>query len=336
MTEKFAPAPLLDLMRRALEKSGASPAMAAATAAALVAAELDGIPSHGVSRVPQYCGHVRIGRATGSAVPKVARERGGACLVDAGGGLAFEACALAVREAIRRARSHGVAFVSVANSNHFGVAAFHTEPIAEAGLVGLAFGNSPAAMPMWGGKRALFGTNPIAAAFPRRGAPPMVVDLSLSEVARGKLMVAAREGKPIPAGWALDKDGNPTTDPRAGLEGMMLPAGGAKGAMLALTVELLACALSGSAFGFESDSFFTEEGRPTRIGQAFLAIDPDALAGREVFLDRVETLVAAMLADEGVRLPGDRRRANRERIAKEGIALAPDLAAKIRALAGEG
>ncbi|HQY47264.1 MAG TPA: Ldh family oxidoreductase, partial [Usitatibacteraceae bacterium] len=162
MTEKFAPAPLLDLMRRALEKSGASPAMAAATAAALVAAELDGIPSHGVSRVPQYCGHVRIGRATGSAVPKVARERGGACLVDAGGGLAFEACALAVREAIRRARSHGVAFVSVANSNHFGVAAFHTEPIAEAGLVGLAFGNSPAAMPMWGGKRALFGTNPIA------------------------------------------------------------------------------------------------------------------------------------------------------------------------------
>jgi (2R)-3-sulfolactate dehydrogenase (NADP+) len=336
MTEKFAPATLLDLMRRALEKSGASPAMAAATAAALVAAELDGIPSHGASRVPQYCGHVRNGRATGSAVPKVARERGGACLVDAGGGLAFEACALAVREAIRRARSHGVAFVSVANSNHFGVAAFHTEPIAEAGLVGLAFGNSPAAMPMWGGKRALFGTNPIAAAFPRRGAPPMVVDLSLSEVARGKLMVAAREGKPIPAGWALDKDGNPTTDPKAGLEGMMLPAGGAKGAMLALTVELLACALSGSAFGFESDSFFTEEGRPTRIGQAFLAIDPDALAGREVFLDRVETLVAAMLADEGVRLPGDRRRANRERIAKEGIALAPDLAAKIRALAGEG
>jgi (2R)-3-sulfolactate dehydrogenase (NADP+) len=336
MTEKFAPATLLDLMRRALEKSGASPAMAAATAAALVAAELDGIPSHGASRVPQYCGHVRIGRATGSAVPKVARERGGACLVDAGGGLAFEACALAVREAIRRARSHGVAFVSVANSNHFGVAAFHTEPIAEAGLVGLAFGNSPAAMPMWGGKRALFGTNPIAAAFPRRGAPPMVVDLSLSEVARGKLMVAAREGKPIPPGWALDKDGNPTTDPKAGLEGMMLPAGGAKGAMLALTVELLACALSGSAFGFESDSFFTEEGRPTRIGQAFLAIDPDALAGREVFLDRVETLVAAMLADEGVRLPGDRRRANRERIAKEGIALAPDLAAKIRALAGEG
>lgn len=336
MTDRISPDALEALMRRALERAGATPAMAQATAAALVAAELDGIASHGASRIPQYCGHVANGRATGTAVPKVARGRDGACLVDAGGGLAFEACALAVQEAIARAKRHGVAFASVANSNHFGVAAFHAEPIAAAGLVGLAFGNSPAAMPMWGGRRALFGTNPIAAAFPRRDAPPIVVDLSLSEVARGKLMVAAREGKPIPAGWALDKDGNPTTDPKAGLEGMMLPAGGAKGAMLALTVELLVCALSGAAFGFESDSFFTEAGRPTRIGQAFLAIDPDALAGRDVFLERVETLVAAMLADEGVRLPGDRRRANRERIAREGIALPPDLAAKIRTLAGEG
>ena len=336
MSERLAPATLADLMRRALGSSGASPAMAAATAAALVAAELDGIPSHGASRIPQYCGHVKNGRATGSAIPKVVRERGGACLVDAGGGLAFEACALAVREAIARAGKHGVAFASVTNSNHFGVAAFHAEPIAEAGLVGLAFGNSPAAMPMWGGKRALFGTNPIAAAFPRRDAPPMVIDLSLSEVARGKLMVAAKEGKSIPAGWALDRDGNPTTDPKAGLEGMMLPAGGAKGAMLALTVELLACALSGAAFGFESDSFFSEAGKPTRIGQAFLAIDPDALAGREVFLERVETLVGAMLADAGVRLPGDRRRANRAKLAKEGIAIAPELLAKIRALAGDG
>ncbi|MBK6982021.1 MAG: Ldh family oxidoreductase [Betaproteobacteria bacterium] len=336
MTERFAPATLADLMRRALERSGATPAMAAATAAALVAAELDGIASHGATRIPQYCGHVKNGRATGSAVPKVVHERGGACLVDAGGGLAFEACALAVREAIARAKANGVAFASVTNSNHFGVAAFHAEPIAEAGLVGLAFGNSPAAMPMWGGKRALFGTNPIAAVFPRRDAPPLVIDLSLSEVARGKLMVAAKEGKPIPAGWALDRDGNPTTDPKAGLEGMMLPAGGAKGAMLALVVELLACALSGAAFGFESDSFFTDAGKPTRIGQAFLAIDPGALAGRATYLERVETLVGAMLADAGVRLPGDRRRANRGKSGQEGIAIAPDLAAKIRSLAGDG
>jgi (2R)-3-sulfolactate dehydrogenase (NADP+) len=147
-------------------------------------------------------------------------------------------------------------------------------------------------------------------------------------------MVAARDGKAIPHGWALDKHGQPTTDAKAALEGSMLPAGGVKGAMLALTIELLACALTGAAFGFESDSFFTEAGKPTRIGQGFLAIDPGALAGREVFLERVETLVAAMLEDEGVRLPGDRRREHRAKAMRDGIAVPADLLARIRDLAG--
>src|SRR5689334_11480935 len=268
---------------------------------------MEGLASHGASRIPQYCGNLANGRARGSAVATIARDAKAACLVDAQQGLAFEACALGAREAVRRAREYGVSFVSIANSNHFGVAAYHVEPIAAAGLVGIAFGNSPAAMPAWGGRRALFGTNPIAAAFPRRNAPPMVIDVSLSAVARGKIMVAARDGKPIPEGWAVDAQGKPTTNAKAALEGSMLPAGGVKGAMLALVVELLACALSGSAFGFESDSFFTEEGRPTRIGQGLLAIDPAKLAGNDVFLERVETLVAAMLADPEVRLPGERR-----------------------------
>lgn len=321
-------------MAAALRASGASDAMAQATARALAAAEMDGIASHGASRIPQYCGHLKNGRATGGAVPVVARDSKGAALVDARQGLAFEACGLAVREAIRRAREFGVAYVAVTNSNHFGVAGFHIEAIAQAGLVGLGFGNSPAAMPAWGGTRALFGTNPLAAAFPRRAAAPLVIDLSLSAVARGKIMVAARDGKPIPEGWAIDKLGNPTTDARAALEGSMLPAGGVKGAMLALTVELLVCALSGAAYGFESDSFFTEEGRPTRIGQAFLAIDPGALAGNEVFFERIETLVAAMTEDPNVRLPGDRRRGNRERAAREGVSVPAELLAKINALAG--
>jgi len=323
------------LMILALERAGATRAMAAATAGALVAAEMEGIPSHGASRIPQYCGHVRNGRANGAAVPKVLSNSRAACLVDAGQGLAFQACAFAVREAIERAKQYGVSFVGITNSNHFGVAAYHVEAIAAVGLVGFAFSNSPAAMPAWGGKRALFGTNPIAATFPRRSRPPLVIDLSLSAAARGRIMVAAREGKPIPEGWALDRDGNPTTDAKAALEGSMLPAGGVKGAMLALTVELLVCALSGAAYGFESDSFFTEEGRPTRIGQAFLAIDPAALAGRDVFEERVETLVEAMLQDSGVRLPGDRRRQNRQEAERDGVVVSPDLLAKIRALAGE-
>jgi (2R)-3-sulfolactate dehydrogenase (NADP+) len=323
------------LMVAALTRSGAHRDMALATARALSVAEQEGIASHGASRIPQYCGHLKNGRATGSAIAVVARDGKGACLVDAKGGLAFHACELAGREAVRRARDHGVSFVAVTNSNHFGVAAYHLEPIAAAGLVGLAFGNSPAAMPAWGGKRALLGTNPVAAMFPRRKSHPLSIDLSLSAVARGKIMVAAREGKPIPEGWAIDAEGRPTTDAKAALAGSMLPAGGVKGAMLALTVELLVCALSGAAFGFESDSFFTDEGRPTRIGQAFLAIDPRALAGEDVYLERVETLIAAMTEDPQVRLPGERRTRNQQAAARDGVSVPAELLARIRELAGE-
>jgi (2R)-3-sulfolactate dehydrogenase (NADP+) len=323
------------LMVAALRRCGASPAMASATARALTAAEAEGIASHGASRIPQYCGHLKIGRAKGSAVPEVVRDSKAAALVDAKLGLAFDACALAIEEAAKRARQFGVAYVAVTNSNHFGVAAYHLEALASAGFVGLAFGNSPAAMPAWGGKRALFGTNPIAAVFPRRNDAPLVIDLSLSAVARGKIMVAARDGKPIPEGWAIDKDGKPTTDAKAALEGSMLPMGGVKGSMLALVIELLACSLSGAAYGFESDSFFTQEGKPSRIGQAFLAIDPGALAGEDVYLDRVEALVEAMLEDPEVRLPGERRMHNLERATREGVSVPEELLENIRALATE-
>jgi (2R)-3-sulfolactate dehydrogenase (NADP+) len=286
-----------------------------------------------VARVPQYAAHLRLGRVDGGATATVRAAKGGAVLVDAADGLAFPACALAVAEAIARARSHGVAFAGVTNSHHFGVASYHLGPVAEARMVGLAFGNSPSAMPAWGGKRALFGTNPIAAVFPRRGHPPIVIDLSLSEVARGKLMVAAREGKPIPPGWALDRAGNPTTDPKQGLDGMMLPAGGVKGAMLALVVELICCALTGAHLGFEADSFFADAGNRPRIGQAFVVVDPGALAGDDVYGERVETLVRAMLQDAGVRLPGDRRNDLAGKAAAEGIEIPETLLAELRALA---
>jgi (2R)-3-sulfolactate dehydrogenase (NADP+) len=307
--------------------------MAASTAAALAAAEAQGLASHGLSRVAQYAGHLRNGRVNGDAIPQARQAKAAALLVDAQEGLAFPACALAVRQAVRAAQECGVAFAGVTNSHHFGAAAYHLEAVAQAGMVGLAFGNSPAAMPAWGGKRALFGTNPIAAVFPRRDAPPLVIDLSLSEVARGKLMVAAKEGKQIPQGWALDKDGNPTTDPKAGLEGMMLPAGGVKGAMLALVVELLCCALTGAAYGFEADSFFTEEGNRPRIGQAFLVIDPAALAGTDVFNERIETLVETMLEDPAVRLPGQRRLALAQKAGADGIEVSAALLDQLETLA---
>ena len=330
---KFTIAQLRTLAARALRKAGASAAMADSTARALVDAESQGLASHGLSRIPQYATHLANGRAVGAAVPSVRKSRGGAVLIDAHSGLAFPACALAVSEAIHRAREFGVAFAGVTNSHHFGVAAYHLAPVAKAHMVGLAFGNSPAAMPAAGGKRPLFGTNPIAAVFPRRHGPPVTIDLSLSEVARGKLMVAAKEGRAIPLGWAVDKDGNPTTDPQAGLAGSMLPMGGTKGAMLALMVELLACALTGAAMGFEADSFFVDAGNRPRIGQAFLVIDPDALAGRDAYLDRIETLITAMVEDEGVRLPGARREALAARSARDGIEISQALADQLGRLA---
>ncbi len=325
---------LTALASRALRRAGASVVIAEATAKALVYADAHGLPSHGVSRVSQYATHLQNGRANGAAVAKVIRAKAAACLIDAGEGLAFPACELAIQEAITRARDAGVCFAGVTNSHHFGAAAYHLEAVAAAKMVGLAFSNTPAAMTAPGGKRGIFGTNPIAAIFPREHEAPLTIDLSLSEVARGKLMIAAKKGEGIPLGWALDKDGRPTTDPKAGLEGTMMPAGGVKGAMLAIIVELLCGALTGASFAFEADSFFVDAGNRPQIGQAFLVIDPDALAGRAAFFERMETLVAAMLADEGVRLPGYRRGELARSAESEGIDIPDALLADLRRLAG--
>ena len=329
---KLSVAQLQQLVADALQRAGANTAMAECTARALVLAESQGLASHGLSRVAQYSAHLQNGRVNGAAQPRVLRRKSAALLVDAQEGLAFPACELAVREAIAAAREHGVAFAGVTNSHHCGVVVDHLRPAAAAGLVGLGFANSPAAMPAAGGRHPVFGTNPVAAVFPRRGVDPLLIDLSLSEVARGKLMVAAKEGKPIPTGWALDKTGQPTTDPKAGMEGSMLPIGAVsspKGAMLALVVELLVTALIGAHFGFEASSFFVDEGNQPRIGQAFILVDPAALAGADSYLDRVDVLVAEMLRDEGVRLPGARREALRRRAEADGVELSEPLLAAL-------
>ena len=324
---------LRGLATRALARAGANDDMAGASAAALVYADCRGLASHGVARVPQYATHLVNGRADGTARPAIVHARGGAVLIDARCGLAFPACALAVGEAIRRAREFGVAFAGVTNSHHFGVAAWHLEPVGAGGLVGLALGNSPAAMPAAGGTRPLFGTNPLAAVFPRRDGAPLSIDMSLSAVARGKLMIAAKEGQPIPLGWAQDEQGNPTTDAKAGLAGSMLPMGGTKGALLAMTIELLVTALTGAAMGFEASSFFVDAGNRPRLGQAFLVVDPGALAGQDVYLSRVEALFAAMAGDAGVRLPGYRRDDLAARAMREGVEIPAALVAQMRQLA---
>ena len=324
------------LVERALAACGANATMASSTARALVLAESQGLSSHGLSRVGQYTTHLRNGRANGRAIATVAKRKGAALLVDAGQGLAFPACDLAVAEAIKTARELGVCFVGVVNSHHCGVVVDHLRAAAAAGMVGLGFANSPAAMPAAGGKHAIFGTNPVAAVFPRQAADPLMIDLSLSEVARGKLMVAAKEGKSIPLGWALDKDGQPTTDPQAGMDGSMLPVGAMtspKGNMLALIVELLVTAVIGAQFGFEASSFFVDEGNAPRIGQAFIVIDPGALAGTDAYYARMETLVTEMLVDDGVRIAGSRRLALERNAATAGITIADALLLNIQKIA---
>jgi (2R)-3-sulfolactate dehydrogenase (NADP+) len=271
-------------------------------------------------------------RADGAAEPAIIAERGGAALIDARHGLAYPALALAVEQAAARVAAHGVAFLGITNSHHSGAMGLPVAALARRGLVALAFTNSPAAMPVPGGRRALMGTNPVAAAFPRREAEPLVIDLALSEVARGKILLAAKEGRAIPEGWALDAAGNPTTDAKAAMGGMMLAMGGTKGALLALVVELLCAALTGAAFGQEADSFFEEAGNRPRLGQALLVVDPGALAGRAAYLDRVEVFVRAMLADPDVRLPGARRAALAARAAAEGLEVPAALLASLETL----
>ena len=304
--------------------------MADAAARHLVRAEEQGLPTHGMSRVPFYCAMLRNGRAEGSAHPAMASERGGTCLIDNRDALPYVAVQWALDEAIQRARRNGIGLAGIRNSAHVGVLGIHLAPVAEAGLVGFAFTNSPAAIPAWGGRKPLFGTNPVAAVFPRRNKEPLVIDLALTTVVRGKIMMAMRRGERIPEGWALDRHGKPTTDPKEAIEhGSLFPIGGAKGAMLALMFELICASLTGAAIGPEADSFFAEQGNKPRIGQVFIAIDPPA--GFETYSERVETVVKAMLADAEVRLPGARRFAAAKSAAK-GIEVPDELLAQIEKL----
>jgi (2R)-3-sulfolactate dehydrogenase (NADP+) len=316
------------LVATALLAQGASAQSAQATARALVRAEAQGLASHGLARVPSYVGHLQSGRVQGQAQARVAHQRGAALLIDAADGFAFPACELGMGAAIELARQQGVALLGVTNSHHAGVMVDHLRPAAAAGLLGLAFSNASACMPAAGGRRALFGTNPIAAIFPRwqdgQALDPLMIDLALSEVARGKLMTAAQRGSSIPLGWAVDRQGQPTTDPQAGLKGFMLPIGAAsspKGAMLALMVELLTSALLGAHFSYEMGTFFSNQGGPLRMAHLFILIDPGAMAGQAGYAQRMEELVSTMLVDEAVRLAGARRLALERQARAQGISL---------------
>ncbi|MEM6623481.1 MAG: Ldh family oxidoreductase [Pseudomonadota bacterium] len=301
---------------------------AASVADALIAAERAGQVGHGLRRVPSYAGQALSGKVDGQAQASADQHKPGALMVDAGHGFAYPALALAMDWLPEAAKTQGIAVAGITRSHHAGVAGWFVERLAADGLVALMFANTPAAMAPWGGARPLFGTNPIAFGAPIENAAPMVVDLSLSTVARGKIMAAAQKGEAIPGDWATDADGRPTTDPALALKGMMQPMGGAKGAALALMVEVLAAALVGANTGSEASDFFGAEGAPPGTGQLLLAIDPGAMGGSAGI-----TRLAGLFQGNGdARLPGQRRQQIAARVDAEGIELDADLAKQIDAL----
>ena len=302
----------------ALEAANTCPANARLVAQALVAAEVDGQKGHGFSRVASYNAQACSGKVDGHAKPVLERAMPAFLKVDAGNGFAFPALELACDALAETCAETGVAAVAVTRSHHCGQAGRHVERLAERGVLALLFANTPQAMAPWGGSKAVFGTNPIAFAAPMENRPPLVVDLSLSKVARGKVMAAAGKGEAIPEGWALDAEGQPTTDATAALDGTMVAMGDAKGTALALVVEVLAAGLTGACFAFGASSFFSAEGAPPGVGQLIIGFDVAKTAGNG-FGDRMGLLCAAMEDQPGVRLPGARRLAMRRQAAESGL-----------------
>lgn len=318
------------LISSTFENNGVEAANARSVAHALVQAEAAGQSGHGLRRVPMYVKQVRAGKVDGRATPLPSRPKPGILAIDAMHGFAYPALDLAVDLLPGIAREQGIALAAINRSHHAGVMALTVERFAEQGLVAMMFANAPAAMAAWGGKTPLFGTNPIAFAVPVAGADPLVIDLALSKVARGKVMAAKQKNVAIPDDWAFDAEGHSTTDPTAALEGTMAPAGGVKGAALALMVEVLAAGLTGANFSYEASSLLDEHGPAPSLGHMIIAIDPNATAGGAA--ERMAALATEMAKEEGVRLPGRRGRGLRQDAEMNGLTIEDDVMAAIAAL----
>ncbi|MCI2398511.1 Ldh family oxidoreductase [Aliiroseovarius subalbicans] len=333
-TRTLTLAEIEDLSQRALEAAGTTPENARALAQATAATEADGVASHGLAYIPIYAEHVQCGKVDGKAQPVLTRPKPGVICVDADSGFAHPAIDMGFDALVPLAREQGVAALSIRNSYNCGVLGYHTHRLAAAGLMGIGFTNAPASIAPSGGATPVVGTNPFSIAAPGAdGQPAVLIDQSASTIAKSEVMKHAREGRPIPVGWALDAEGNPTTDPEVGLKGSMAPSGGYKGVGVALMVEMMAAAMTGATLGKDASPFSGTKGGPPRTGQFFLAIDPAATSGGD-FADRMAALVAAIHAQDGAHLPGDGRGAKRAVAQTEGVAVNVATLDRIEALLG--
>ncbi len=321
-----------DLSMKALMAAGTSKANARPLAVATAATEADGVASHGLAYIPIYCEHVGCGKVDGQAVPVLTQPSPSVIKVDAATGFAHAAIDVGFQKLIPLARAQGVAVLAINNSYNCGVLGYHTHQLAKAGLLGIGFTNAPASIAPSGGSKPVVGTNPFSIAAPGPDGTPMIlIDQSASTIAKSEVMKHAREERPIPVGWALDAEGNPTTDPNVGLKGSMAPSGGYKGVGVALMVEMMAAAMTGATLGINASPFSGTVGGPPKTGQFFIAIDPVATSGGG-FGERMADLVAAIHDQPDAHLPGDGRGAKRGQATQNGVAVNTATLARINAI----
>jgi len=316
---------VFDTAKSILMAAGASETSADSVATSTWRAERDGIRSHGLMYVPIYAEHVRCGKVIGTATPTVSNPKSGAVIVDAAHGFAHPAIDAGYHAFTLAARENGIAALTINNSYNCGILGHHAERLAEDGLVGLCFTHAPASVAPVGGKVPIVGTNPFALGVPDGdGGASMIIDQSVSVVAKSEIVLRSKNDEPIELGWAFDADGNPTTDAKAALKGTMAPSGGYKGFGLGLTVEVLASCLAGAVLSQHASPFSGTAGGPPSTGQCFIALDPMSFAGA-TFFNQIRTLAESIDGQDGARLPGARRKANRARLEKEGVMVPENL-----------
>lgn len=321
-----------------LNEAGVSVRQADAVARNIAACERDDCKSHGIFRLPGYLKSVRSGKMTPNAEPTVRELAPAVVQVDAAGGFAPLAHEVGFEHVTRRATQFGLAAMPILNCYHFTALWTELEPIAEKGLVAFAFRNGISRVAQHGGRTPLFGTNPMAFAWPRKGAGPYIFDFATSEIARGEIQMRQRRGETIPLGWAVDPDGKPTTDPATALRGAQLTFGGHKGSALATMVELLSGPLIGDMLSAEALKADNGDGGPPRGGELVIALNPavfSGLRGERSAIEHAEALFAQLTSDPGARLAGDRRYLARARNLSQGVPVPENLLTEIREMAGD-
>ncbi len=320
------------LVEDCLMANGANQENAAAVGRTIASAERDGCASHGLFRMPGYVASLRSGKVNGNAQPSVKRISPAVVRVDGDHGYAPLALEKGRQALIEAAQENGIAAMALVNVHHFAALWVEVEPIAEAGCAAMAFTTyKPAVVPA-GAKQPLFGTNPMCFGWPRGDQPPMVFDQASASMARGEVMIAARDGHAVPLGTGVDAEGNPTTEPQKIIEGgALLPFGGHKGSTIAMMIELLVAGLTGMDFSYEAQQNDNNDGGPPNGGEFMLAIDPNRFGDAENWLQHSEAFLERLTGMEGAHMPGNRRYANRAKTAAEGIQVKDSVLASCRA-----